>query len=82
MDRKSIKKEISGGDHHRRTEGQMVLGGFAIVLVVGGLLTLLLMGRGSATVAVGVILLAAGVLLALYKGFDLVEVWLKKTEEK
>jgi hypothetical protein len=82
MNGKRPRKEVVSGEHHRRTEGQMVLGGFAIVLVVGGLLTLLLLGQGPATLAVGVILVAAGVLLAVYKGFELVELWLKKSEEQ
>jgi len=46
------------------------------MLVVGGLLALLLLGRGLAAVAVGVLLLAIGLLLMLYKGLELLERWL------
>ena len=81
MERRKLQKEVTSGDHHRRTEDQLVVGGFAIVLVFGGLLMLLLLGKGPTIIAVGAILLAAGVLLALYKGFELIEIWLKKTDE-
>ena len=70
------EQEFSGGVHRRQTEERLILGGFAIMLVVGGLLALLLLGRGPAAVAVGVLLLAIGLLLMLYKGLELLERWL------
>jgi len=72
------RREVSGGEHHRRTEERLVLGGFAILLVVGGLLTLLLLGKGPATVAIGVLQLVVALLLILYKGLDLLERWLRE----
>ena len=72
------KRGVSGGAHRRQTESQMVLVGFAIVLLVGGLLVALLWGPGPATMAVALVLLAAGLLLVLYEGLSLLESWLKR----
>jgi len=71
------KDQIHGGVHHRQTEERLVLGGFAILLVVGGALTLLLLGREAAALAVGVVLVISGLLLAIYWGLGLVEMWLR-----
>lgn len=72
------REEVSGGAHRRHTEARLVLGGFAILLTVGGLLIAVLLGTGPAAVAVGVLLLATGLLLALYTGMGLLESWLKR----
>jgi len=39
---------------------------------------LLIMGRGPATIGFGVLLLGIGLLLALYKGLELLEYFLKR----
>ena len=75
-----LQAEVSSGAHKRRTEHRLVLGGFLVLLVVGGLLVLLLLGRTPAVVAVAVILAAVALLLALYKGFDLLGEWLRTTD--
>ncbi len=72
------QEEVASGRHKRRTEDHLAMGGFAILLVVGGLLMVWLLGTGPAAVALGVILIAAGLLLALYKAFELLEEWLKR----
>lgn len=69
--------EVSSGAYKRRTEDRLVLGGFLVMLVVGGLLAILLLGHTPAVAAVAVILAATALLLALYKGFDLLEEWLR-----
>lgn len=71
------REQIQGGVHHRQTEERLVLGGFAILLVVGGALTLVLLGREAAALAVGVLLVVSGLLLAIYWGLGLVEMWLR-----
>ncbi len=70
--------EVSSGAHRERTEETLVLGGFGIVLVVGGALMMLVLGSGPATLGIGVILLVFGVFLLLYKGLGLIEVWLRR----
>lgn len=71
-------RRTDSGSHKQSTEERLVLGGFIILLVVGGLLMLLIMGRGPAAVGVGVLLLGTGLLLALYKGLELLEHWLRR----
>jgi hypothetical protein len=52
-------------DRHRaRTDRDLLIGGFGLLLVVGGALVALFLGGGAALVAVG-ILLGAGVLVGL-----------------
>jgi hypothetical protein len=74
------KKSFKPTNHRQGTEDRLVMGGFAIVMAVGGLLVMALMGTGPAVLAVGVVLLAAGILVALYVGFALVEAWLNSTD--
>ncbi len=75
---RSKNRRSDSGSHRQSTEEQLVLGGFIILLVVGGLLMLLIMGRGPATIGFGVLLLGIGLLLALYKGLELLEYFLKR----
>jgi hypothetical protein len=52
-------------DRHRaRTDRDLLIGGFGLLLVVGGALVAFFLGGGAALVAVG-ILLGAGVLVGL-----------------
>ncbi len=51
------QEQVSSGAYKRQSEERLVLGGFAIILAVGGLLTALLLGTGPATLAVAVILM-------------------------
>lgn len=63
------------GAFRRSTEGQLVLGGFLIVLVVGGGLAWLLFGRTVALIA-GSILVGGMVLLGvLWLVVRLLEAW-------
>ena len=63
------------GAFRRSTEGQLILGGFLIVLVVGGGLAWLLFGRTVALIA-GSILVGGMVLLGvLWLVVRLLEAW-------
>lgn len=69
--------EVKSGAHKERTEEWLVTGGFALLLLLGGLMVALLAGLGTAALAVAVITLAAGLLFLLYRGLGLLEKWLK-----
>ncbi len=78
MRKRDRQEEVRSGVHRQRTEESLVLGGFAIVLVVGGALMLLLLGTGPATVGIAIILVVLGLFLFLYKAMGLLEAWLKR----
>jgi type IV secretory pathway TrbD component len=71
------QEEVYSGAHRRRTETHLVLGGFAIMLVVGGTLMAVILGPWSAAIGISVIVLAVALLLILSKGLDLLDSWLK-----
>jgi hypothetical protein len=71
------QEEVYSGTHKRRTEMQLVLGGFAIMLVVGGTLMAVILGPWSAAIGISVIVLAVALLLIVSKGLDLLDSWLK-----
>lgn len=72
------QEEVATGRYKRATEERLILGGFALVLVVGGGLTTLFLGLGSAAVAIAVVALATGLLLLLYMALGSLEGWLKR----
>ncbi len=78
MEPERRQEEVRSGAHRERTETSLVMGGFAIILVVGGALMVFLLGGGPATVGIGIILLVFGVFLFLYKGLGLLEAWLHR----
>lgn len=80
MARIKRQTEVASGAHRQRTEESLVLGGFAIVLVVGGALMMLVLGKGPATLGIGVILLVIGIFLMLYKGLGMLDAWLKRDD--
>jgi hypothetical protein len=56
MSRKDRQNEVRSGAHRERTEESLVLGGFAIILLVGGALMVVVLGSGPATFGIGIIL--------------------------
>jgi hypothetical protein len=68
--------EVYSGAHKRRTETHLVLGGFGIMLVVGGVLMAIILGPWPAAIGVSVIALAVTLLLILSRGLDLLDSWL------
>ncbi len=74
----SGRREGSGGTHKTRTEERLVIWGFVILLVVGGIFTFLLLGRDAAAIATAVLVIAFGLLLTLYKLLDVLEKWTKR----
>lgn len=71
------QEEVHSGAHKRHTETRLVLGGFAVMLVIGGTLMTLLLGPDTAAVGVAFIALALVLLLAVFKGLDLLDAWLR-----
>jgi membrane protein implicated in regulation of membrane protease activity len=72
----SRRKRLSELDRHRRqTYARLVIGGFLILLVVGGGLVWLLYGRAAALTAVACLLIPAGLLGLLWLILTLLELW-------
>ncbi len=63
------------GAFRRSTEGQLILGGFLIVLVVGGGLAWLLFGRTVALIAGGIMVGGMVLLAVLWLVVRLLEAW-------
>ena len=63
------------GAFRRSTEGQLILGGFLIVLVVGGGLAWLLFGRMVALIAGGIMVGGMVLLAVLWLVVRLLEAW-------
>ena len=63
------------GAFRRSTEGQLILGGFLIVLVVGGGLAWLLFGRTVALIAGGILVGGIVLLAVLWLVIRLLESW-------
>lgn len=78
MSKRNRQEEVQSGLHRQQTEESLVFGGFALVLVVGGALMLLVLGTGPATVGIAVILVVLGLFLLLYKAMGLLEAWLRR----
>jgi len=66
--------------HKSTTENRLILGGFAILLFVGGGLTAIVLGVNIAAMAISVVLLALGLLLMICMGLSSLERWLKRGE--
>ncbi|MHB1417350.1 MAG: hypothetical protein ACYC1C_19050 [Chloroflexota bacterium] len=64
--------------HHRRTEQQLVLGGFALVVLVGGALVWFLYGPTPAAIAVAVVLGAGAVLVLLLALLRALDTWARR----
>jgi len=59
--------------HHARTDRDLLLGGFGLILVIGGALVAFFLGGGAALVAIGILVGAAlivGLLYALINGME------------
>ena len=63
------------GAFRRSTEGQLILGGFLITLVVGGGLAWLLFGRTVALIAGGIMVGGIVLLAVLWLVIRLLESW-------
>ena len=57
------------------TERQLLIGGFAIVAIAGGAILWLRYGRTLAAIAVGLVLLGAGVLALLWLILTALDLW-------
>lgn len=64
MSRKPSRRPFQAGPHHQQTESHLLLGGFAIILVIGGALIWGIMGPVPALIAVTVIV-GAGLVFVL-----------------
>lgn len=70
--------DVATGQHKQVTEARLILGGFALLLVVGGGLTAIFMGSGIAALAIVVIGLSTGLLVLIYMALGYLERWLKQ----
>jgi putative effector of murein hydrolase LrgA (UPF0299 family) len=77
---KTRKRSFDPRRHWGQTQSRLLLGGFAILVVVGGGLVWLLYGRSAAITAVLCLLVAAGVLGLLWLFLTLLERWVKEDE--
>lgn len=66
---------MMNGAFRRSTEGQLILGGFLIVLVVGGGLAWLLFGQTVALIAGGIMVGGLVLLAVLWLVVRLLEAW-------
>jgi hypothetical protein len=66
--------------HWGQTQARLIVGGLAILVVVGGGLVWLLYGGSAAITAVLCLLVAAGVLGVLWLLLTLLERWVKEEE--
>ncbi len=69
----SSQEDVASGRHKQATETRLILGGFSILLIVGGGLTAVFMGSSIAMLATAVIGLFIGLLLLLYMGLSVLE---------
>ncbi|HIQ04948.1 MAG TPA: hypothetical protein EYH31_04530 [Anaerolineae bacterium] len=61
--------------HRRQTENRLILGGFAILVVVGGGLIWLIYGRGAALLGLTCIFAGLGLFGLLYLILKGIELW-------
>jgi hypothetical protein len=69
---------FSPGRHQRQTLFRLILGGLAILLVVGGGLVWAVYGRTAAVTAVACLLAGFGLLALLWLILSLIELWVKE----
>lgn len=75
------RRRLSELDRHRRqTYSRLVIGGFLILVVVGGGLVWLIYGRAAALTAIACLLAPAGVLGLLWLILTLLELWVGEEE--
>ena len=77
---KPKKRSFDPRRHWGQTQSRLILGGLAILSVVGGGLVWLLYGGSAAITAVLCLLVAAGVLGLLWLFLTLLERWVKEEE--
>lgn len=78
MSKPNSQEEVRTGKHLERTEENLALGGFLIILTLGGALMLFYLGSGPAAIGIAIILLVFGLFLLLYRGLGLLEHWLRR----
>ena len=67
--------KMMDGAFRRSTEGHLIVGGFLIVLMLGGGLTWLLFGRTVALIAAGILVGGMVLLAVLWLVVRLLEAW-------
>jgi hypothetical protein len=78
-----MKKKMRSFDprrHWRQTQSRLIIGGLAILVVIGGGLVWVLYGSSAAITAVLCLLVAAGVMGLLWFFLTLLELWVKEEE--
>ena len=71
----SDRDEVAAARFRRRTEGQLVAGGFAIIAVAGGLILWWRFGTTTAGITLAVLLLAGGLFAFLWLLLVVLERW-------
>jgi hypothetical protein len=74
------KKDFSVDRHQRQTQNRLIIGGFLILLGVGGGLVWAFYGGTAAATAVACLLAAAGLFGLLWLILTLLELWVREDE--
>lgn len=77
---KDNKRSFDPRRHWGQTQARLIVGGLAVLIIVGGGLVWLLYGGSAAITAVLCLLVAAGVLGVLWLLLTLLERWVKEEE--
>ncbi|MDA8218027.1 MAG: hypothetical protein M0Z94_10475 [Dehalococcoidales bacterium] len=78
MSLKKARDSYQPERHHRRTEQQLVLGGFALVVLVGGALVWFLYGLTPAAIAVAVVLGSGAIFVLLLAVLRALDTWARR----
>ena len=77
---KTKRRSFDPRRHWGQTQARLIIGGMAVLVIVGGGLVWLLYGAGAAVTAVLCLLAAAGVMGLLWLILFLLELWVKEEE--
>ena len=77
---KRARRSFDSRRHRRQTQVRLIVGGLALLVIVGGGLVWLLYGGTAALTAVLCLLAAAGVMGLLWLILTLLELWVKEDE--
>jgi uncharacterized membrane protein len=77
---KRPRRSFSTNRHRRQTQARLILGGLLTLMIVGGGLVWAIYGRAAALTAIGCLLTVAGLFGLLWLILTLIERWVKEEE--